>query len=172
MLGIAADDPRPLTVTGGLPYFGGPGNNYVTHSIASMVETLRADPGSLGLVTANGWYVTKHSIGIYSTDPPRSEWRAHEPEGRPGRHRRRAAPAARGGARRRAPSSRPTPCCSTARARPNAASSSDGWPDGERFIANTPPDARTLESMTKHEMIGTKGRVSSGGDGINLFVPS
>ena len=28
-IGIADDDPRPISVTGGLPFFGGPGNNYV-----------------------------------------------------------------------------------------------------------------------------------------------
>ena len=38
MLGIAEADPRELTVTGGLPYFGGPGNNYSMHAIASMME--------------------------------------------------------------------------------------------------------------------------------------
>ena len=43
-IGIAEDDPRGLTVTGGLPYFGGPGNNYVTHSISEMVRRLRAHP--------------------------------------------------------------------------------------------------------------------------------
>ena len=57
-------------MTGGLPYFGGPGNNYVTHSIAEMMQTLRADPGQFGMVTANGNYVTKQSAGIYSTTPP------------------------------------------------------------------------------------------------------
>jgi acetyl-CoA C-acetyltransferase len=67
-LGMGLD--RPLTVTGGLSFCGGPLNNYVTHSIASMVDVLRAQPGSIGLVTANGWYATKHSIGIYSTEPP------------------------------------------------------------------------------------------------------
>ena len=46
MLGIPVDDPRPLTVTGGLPYHGGPGNNYSTHAIARMVERLRAKPGT------------------------------------------------------------------------------------------------------------------------------
>jgi acetyl-CoA C-acetyltransferase len=67
-LGLSLD--RQLTVTGGLCFAGGPGNNYVTHSIASMTETLRADPGSFGLVTAVGWYLTKHSVGVYSTTPP------------------------------------------------------------------------------------------------------
>lgn len=78
-LGIAADDARPLTVTGGLPYHGGPANNYVSHSIASMVLKLRADAGSFGLCTALGWYITKHAIGIYSTRPVEKEWRRTEP---------------------------------------------------------------------------------------------
>ena len=68
--GPAAGDTRPLTVTGGLGFAGGPGNNYVTHSIAAMTQACREDPGSLGLVTALGWYITKHSVGIYSTTPP------------------------------------------------------------------------------------------------------
>lgn len=70
MLGIGVDDPRPLTVTGALPYHGGPGNNYVTHSIAQMVEQLRAAPGRRGLVTGVGWYMTKHAVGIYQSAPP------------------------------------------------------------------------------------------------------
>lgn len=73
-LGIAEDDPRGLTVTGGLPYFGGAGNNYVMHSIVTMMERVRAKPGSFGLVTANGWFVTKHAIGIYSTTPKLGVW--------------------------------------------------------------------------------------------------
>jgi len=72
-LGIDAHDPRALTVTGGLPYFGGPGNNYTMHAIASMIETLRGDRGSYGLVGANGGYLSKHAVGVYSTRPP-AEW--------------------------------------------------------------------------------------------------
>jgi acetyl-CoA C-acetyltransferase len=94
-LGIALDDSRGLTVTGGLPYFGGPGNNYTTHSIATVTDMLR-DPASgagsgrsagsggrggsgrggggagvrLGMTTGLGWFVTKHSIGVYGADPP------------------------------------------------------------------------------------------------------
>ena len=59
-LGIAWDDPRGLTITGGLPYFGGPGNGYVLHSIAHMMDQLRVQPGSFGLLNANGWFLTKH----------------------------------------------------------------------------------------------------------------
>ena len=70
MLGIPVDDPRPLTVTGGLPYHGGPGNNYSTHAIASMVERLRSAPGANGLVSGVGWYLTKHAVGVYSSAAP------------------------------------------------------------------------------------------------------
>ncbi|KUI20932.1 acetyl-CoA acetyltransferase [Mycobacterium lehmannii] len=75
-LGLPIADPaRPLTVTGGLTFAGGPWNNYVTHSIATMAERLLAAPGQLGLITANGGYLTKHSFGIYGTEPPPHEFR-------------------------------------------------------------------------------------------------
>lgn len=70
-LGLPVDDPaRPLTVTGGLTFAGGPGNNYGSHAIASMVPVLRADPASRGLCTSLGWYATKHALGLYSATPP------------------------------------------------------------------------------------------------------
>ncbi|MHB8220484.1 MAG: acetyl-CoA acetyltransferase [Acidimicrobiales bacterium] len=70
-LGLAPDDPsRPLTVTGGLTFAGGPGNNYTTHGIATMVTRLRDAPGTVGLVTGLGWYATKHAVGIYASRPP------------------------------------------------------------------------------------------------------
>jgi acetyl-CoA C-acetyltransferase len=70
-LGVAPGDPRPLTVTGGLPFFGGAGNNYSMHAIASMVRRLRAQPGAYGFVGANGGFLSKYSVGIYSTAPAR-----------------------------------------------------------------------------------------------------
>ena len=60
----------PLTVTGGLPFAGGAGSNYMLHSIAAMLDVLRDDPGSLGLVTGVGMHMTKHVVGLYSTAPP------------------------------------------------------------------------------------------------------
>lgn len=75
-LGLPLADPqRPLTVTGGLTFAGGPWNNYVTHSIATMAEQLTANPGTRGLITANGGYLTKHSFGVYGTEPPTHEFR-------------------------------------------------------------------------------------------------
>jgi acetyl-CoA C-acetyltransferase len=78
-IGLAEDDPRDLTVTGGLPYFGGPGNNYAMHAIAAIVERLRKMPGKFGLVTANGNYVTKHAAGLYSTTPSDRPWEREDP---------------------------------------------------------------------------------------------
>ncbi|MEM7093842.1 MAG: acetyl-CoA acetyltransferase [Actinomycetota bacterium] len=72
-LGIGED--RLLTQTGGLTFAGGPLNNYVTHSIATMIGTLRDDPGAVGLVSGNGGFLTKHSVGLYSTEPSDSGWR-------------------------------------------------------------------------------------------------
>jgi acetyl-CoA C-acetyltransferase len=69
------DEGRPLTVTGGLTFAGGPWNNYVTHSIATMAERLVANPGQRGLVTANGGFLTRHSFGVYGSEPPDHEFR-------------------------------------------------------------------------------------------------
>ncbi len=68
-LGLTDDDPRPLTVTGGLPYHGGAGSDYMTHAIATMTEVLRDDPGSHGMVSGVGMHMTKHVYGVYSTEP-------------------------------------------------------------------------------------------------------
>ncbi|HCD16596.1 MAG TPA: acetyl-CoA acetyltransferase [Rhodobiaceae bacterium] len=77
-MGIAEDDPRPFTVTGGLPYFGGAGNAYTLMSVATMMDKLRANPGKRGMCTGNGWFLTKHSLGLYSTQAPEGDW-AREP---------------------------------------------------------------------------------------------
>jgi len=69
-LGLPDDDPRrALTVTGGMTFAGGPGNNYGTHALAAMVGVLRERPGTTGLTTGLGWYLSRHSIGLYGTDP-------------------------------------------------------------------------------------------------------
>lgn len=68
-MGLATDDPRGLTLTGGLPYFGGPGNNYSLHGIAETVSEMRDLPGQFGLVAANGGIMSKYSVGVYSTTP-------------------------------------------------------------------------------------------------------
>ena len=72
-MGLAPDDPRGLTLTGGLPFFGGAGNNYSMHAVAETVAQMRRTPGEFGLVGANGGILSKYSVGVYSTAP--AQWK-------------------------------------------------------------------------------------------------
>ncbi|MET0378011.1 MAG: enoyl-CoA hydratase-related protein [Spongiibacteraceae bacterium] len=67
-LGLPAD--KPTSVTGGLTFFGGPANNYMTHAITAMVRALRSGEGKTGFLHGNGEYVTKHHAAIIATTPP------------------------------------------------------------------------------------------------------
>ncbi|MBV6508932.1 MAG: hypothetical protein JJLCMIEE_01999 [Acidimicrobiales bacterium] len=71
---------RPLTVYGGLCFAGGPWNNPVTHAVATMTQKLREDPGTMGLVTANGGVIGKHAFGVYSTQPPPAGFSYDQPQ--------------------------------------------------------------------------------------------
>jgi acetyl-CoA C-acetyltransferase len=67
-LGLSPEDPRPLTVTGGLAYHGGPSSNYMSHAISHVTERLRA-AGGTGMVTGVGMHMTKHVAAVWSTEP-------------------------------------------------------------------------------------------------------
>ncbi|MDY6825013.1 MAG: acetyl-CoA acetyltransferase [Thermodesulfobacteriota bacterium] len=73
-IGIPTDDPRGLTVTGGLPFFGGPFNNYSMHAIVTVVDRIRENPAQKAMVFAQGGFNTKASVGIYGTEPPAEPW--------------------------------------------------------------------------------------------------
>ncbi|MET0378248.1 MAG: acetyl-CoA acetyltransferase, partial [Spongiibacteraceae bacterium] len=75
-LGLDIDDPRGLTLTGGLPFFGGPGNNYSMHAIAEAATRVRSNPGKFALVGANGGFLSTHAVGVYSTTPV--EWKNYD----------------------------------------------------------------------------------------------
>jgi len=66
LIALASDpgDPRPLSLTGGLAFAGGPGNAYVLHSLATALETIRSAPASRVLVTGVGMANTKHAATI------------------------------------------------------------------------------------------------------------
>lgn len=66
-IGLDPLDPRGITVTGGLPYAGGPASDYVLHSTATMAGLLR--DGGHGLVTGVGMHLTKHTYAIWSSEP-------------------------------------------------------------------------------------------------------
>jgi acetyl-CoA C-acetyltransferase len=167
-LGIPHDDPRGLTVTGGLPYFGGPGNNYVMHSIATMMDRLRATPGKFGLLNANGWFVTKHALGIYSTTPVEHAWQREEPESYQPAINAQAHPAftenPAGSARIE------TYTVLYDRKGAQRALIVGRLDDDTRFLAETPDDPALLQALTEREALGLPGTVSRVGD-KNIFIP-
>lgn len=165
-LGIAENDPRGLTVTGGLPYFGGPGNNYVMHSIVTMAEKLRAHPGRFGLCTANGWYVTKHSCGIYSTKPVEGPWVREDPYGY--QKEIDAAPHPQLEEKPEGKASVETYTVVTDRRGKRFGLVVGRLGNGNRFLAHTPDDDATLDRMMREEMLGRAGEVSTG-EPTNLF---
>ncbi len=165
-LGIAEDDSRGLTVTGGLPYFGGAGNNYVMHAIATMTEKLRAQPGAFGLCTGNGWYVTKHSAGIYSTKPVEGRWRRVNPKEYQGEIDAEPHPTVVEKPEGRATIETYTVVTDRKDRRFGIVVGRLG--DGRRFLSNTPDDAATLGRMMTEEMLGRPGMVTATADN-NLF---
>ncbi len=167
-IGLAEDDPRGLTVTGGLPYFGGPGNNYVTHSIAQMMLELRARPGAFGMVTGNGSYLTKHSTGIYSARPLHGPWRRESPSIL--QSRIDAAPTVRVETAPAGRSAIETYTVAFEGERPVRGFVFGRLADGARFVARTPDDPALLEGMVAHDQLGRTGSVSANA-GANVFTP-
>ncbi len=169
-LGLSLDDPRGLTVTGGLPYFGGPGNNYAMHSVVTMLDKLRHKPGGWGLCTANGWYLTKQSTGIYSTTPVEGVWEREDPA-----------------VIQRQIDALPHPAIEEHPQGPATVETytivhtRDGYHMGiivgrdshdNRFMAVLPEDEATLKSFEEREGVGRTGTVSRHPDGKrNLFTP-
>jgi acetyl-CoA C-acetyltransferase len=62
------------TLTGGLSFFGGPGNGYSLHSLVAMVQSLRRDGRKPALVTANGGVMSKQAVGVYTAHQPAHTW--------------------------------------------------------------------------------------------------
>ena len=169
-LGLALDDPRGLTVTGGLPYAGGPGNNYAMHAIATMMGKLRARPGSWGLTTGNGWYLTKQSTGVYSTSPPSKPFEREDPQLLQRQIDALPHPAVtetpQGAARIETYTvvhRREGPFMGIVVGRDEA---------DRRFAAVTPNDPQTLAGLERGEQVGRTGRVAQSPDGqTNVFKP-
>ncbi|MFX1571034.1 MAG: hypothetical protein ACFFCV_22065 [Promethearchaeota archaeon] len=77
-IGIPNDDPRDLTITGGLSFFGGPFTSYSMHPIVTAVDLIRKNPSTRVMILANGGYNTSESIGIYGNKPPALSWKKFE----------------------------------------------------------------------------------------------
>lgn len=158
MLGISPSDSRPLTVTGGMPGFGGPGNNYALHAICQMVNKLRKNPESFGLVQALSWFISKHSVGVYSGSPGAEGWTP--------KNESRIKPKSEG--------YQPVKVLREAKGKGMVESYTvlydrDGEPyegivigretSKNRFLAKVKPEKGLLEVMTREEIIGKQGKV-------------
>jgi acetyl-CoA C-acetyltransferase len=76
-LGIpsSANAERDLTITGGMPFAGGPVNNFMFQGLCRMVELMRKKPGSSGVISSVSGMLTKQAFGIWSTEPPLKPFR-------------------------------------------------------------------------------------------------
>jgi acetyl-CoA C-acetyltransferase len=164
-LGLSDGDPRPLTLTGGLCFFGGPGSNYALHGIASMAETIAAGHRRSGMTTALGWFMHKYAAGIYGAAPNRAnasasdlEDEAHAEAGDP------PVPAAqRIAGRGRIETYTVTYGRDQA---PRRALVYGRTGDGLRFVANTAGDASTYTELTSENQVGRIVRLRTA-DGLS-----
>jgi len=169
MLGLPPDTPRPLTAAGGLPWFGGPGNNYATHALAAVVERLRRGGGTTGLVHALGMMLSKHAMTALCTTPP-PRWERIDP-----------VPIQRLVAGLPSPPIDADPDGPATIEAYTVTYGRDGAPDGgvvfartergARSIATLPPDAALLTGLQAEEGVGRRGRLRSA-DGRSVFSPS
>ncbi len=173
-LGIGPSDPRSLTVTGGLPFHGGAGNNYVMNSIVTMVEKLKDNAGKFGLVTANGGYLGKHAAGIYSTTPVTVPWVRESPA-----NYQKIIDDAPHPVVEEDPTGVGTiETYTVIFGRDNTPEKGiiigrlgdAGDPSAKRFYANTPVDPELLDNMISEDQIGRTGTVLKV-KGINEFRP-
>ncbi|MFZ4519967.1 MAG: acetyl-CoA synthetase [Microthrixaceae bacterium] len=166
-LGLLPDDPRPVSVTGGLASHGGPSSNYMGHSISHLVDRLRANPGEVGMTTGIGMHMTKHVAGVWSatpgplgTPPPHTDqsWLGDQPddvvvvdEGRgPATILAATAICGRDGTPERAV----TIC---------------GLPGGTRCYA-TSDDAATVGAVAEDAWVGVTAELREGLNGTNLLT--
>jgi acetyl-CoA C-acetyltransferase len=136
------------------------------HSIVTMMEKLRARPGTFGLCTGNGWYVTKHSAGIYSTKPVEQRWQREDPKAYQKEIDSEARPEVVEKPQGRATIE--TYTVVTDRKGKRFGIVVGRLDDQRRFLANTPDDDATLDWMMREEMLGHAGHVSATLHG-NLF---
>tara|TARA_B100000287_G_C20641286_1_gene783566 strand:- start:734 stop:2107 length:1374 start_codon:yes stop_codon:yes gene_type:complete len=54
------------TITGGMPFAGGPLNNYMLHSTVQMLMKIREDANEIGLITGVSGMMTKQALAIWS----------------------------------------------------------------------------------------------------------
>jgi acetyl-CoA C-acetyltransferase len=163
-LALSDDDPRTLTLTGGLCFFGGPGSNYALHGIATLAETIAAGHRRNGMTTALGWFMHKYAAGIYGAEPNRSAASAGdlEDEALPEAGAPPVPVAQRIAGRGRIETYTVTYNRDRAPTRALVYGRTDG---GLRFVANTPGDPSTYAELTGENQVGRTVRLRTA-DGL------
>lgn len=169
---LGLDHTRPISVAGGLTFFGGPGNNYMLHAAVAMAAALRRGDGQHGLLYGQGGYVTYHHALVLA--------RAARPDG--------YSPDEWANERQTRLEARPVPELDET---PSGRATIETYTvvydrhgeyqtgiivgrlaHGARFVANTPPDdlASLRRLVDPHaQLIGANGRVGPGPNGTNCF---
>jgi len=168
MLEIAKNDPRALTVTGAMPYFGGPGNNYSMHAICKMVEMLRQDKDKIGLVHSLSWFISKHSVGIYASQGKDRPRRQIPPESYQSELNKLKGPPFIEDASGNAVVETYT-LFHDRSGQPIDAVIIGRLDNGTRFLAKPERDKDIFAAMMQNEFIGTQAKVRSK-DGFNMFL--
>ncbi|MCG8529242.1 MAG: hypothetical protein MI749_01110 [Desulfovibrionales bacterium] len=160
MLKISDDDPRPLTLTGGLGFFGGPGNNYNLHAVATLAEKIAGGEYKTGMVTALGWFMHKHAAGIYSCHRPHTDLSTMDKEDETdylaGATALPSIKAPRGKGHIETYTIIYHPDHT-----PRYAILYGLTPDGKRFVANTPDDPQIYATLTEDTQVGRPVRFST-----------
>jgi acetyl-CoA C-acetyltransferase len=158
----------PISVTGGLTFFGGPANAYMLHAIVAMANHVRANVGSLGLLYGQGGFVTKHHALVVGREPRAGGY----PVGGTVRdeERQAALDAVPPPARDDAPDGRATVETFTViydrAGAPERGIVVGRLDNGARFVANTSGD--DTERLVADDPVGATGTVVTG-EGVNAF---
>lgn len=166
-LEIDVSDGRGLTLTGGLPFFGGPGNNYSMHAIVEIMKKLRGNRQAFGMITTNGGCLTKHAAGIYSAIPTLGGWEREKASN----YQLRLDDIA-------SPEMTLTPQGEST-VETYTVVHNKGEPErgiviareklsGRRFVSNTSDESGILEAMLHHDFLGKSGFVKNS-DGKNII---
>lgn len=165
--GLSENDTRKLSVTGGLPFFGGPGNNYSMHAIASLVPILRNTPGKAGFIGANGGFLSRYNAGVYSTIPrPWRNWSSDALQAELD-----AVPSPQVLEHHDGAGTVETASVLHIKGVPDMAVVVGRTGQGVRFIARSrPTDERTVALAHEEDVLGWQVRVTPSPDGINFFT--
>jgi acetyl-CoA C-acetyltransferase len=138
-------------------------------SVALMAQKLRANPGSKGFCNGNGWFLTKHSLGLYSTTPFEGDWQRQAPSVLQGKidamEKMPVVDEANGAG-----------TIESYTVAHVAGKDADGiiigrMESGERFCAHMTRAGGQIDRLMQEDCIGLKGTLAVNENKLNIFTP-